>query len=59
MNAEYLFTWRLSPLFSGDHVDEGGCGEGVQGAEPHHRRQEGQRQPRHPRRKTQGKRTSE
>ena len=45
--------------FAGDHVDEGGCGAGVQGAEPDHRRQEGQRQPRHPRRQAQGKRPPE
>ena len=49
----------LCLCFTGDHVDEGGGGAGVQGAEPDHRRQEGQRQPRHPRRQTQGKRPPE
>ena len=57
---KYTLTFtQIYFAFTGDNVEQGGGRAGVQGAEPDHRRQEGQRQPRHPRRKTQGKRTSE
>lgn len=39
---------------AGDHGRQAGGGEGVQGPQPHHRRQEGQREPRHPGGQAQG-----
>ena len=41
-------------VFAGDHVQQGGGGARLQGAKPHHRRQEGQREPGDPGGQAQG-----